>query len=203
MMIEKLSAAIGRNDWLSAACDRIAAEPDALTLLMSAAGRHCGRSQLASLPGWRADDAARVLMLAAVPLRGPDLAAAVSTAYWQGDADEKRAVLLALPALDVGTGCADLLRDALRTNDTRLVAAALGPYARHLDDETWRQGVLKCVFMEVPLAVVDRLDERADDRLATMLAAYSAERQAAGRTIPADAAALEARLTQGGHHADL
>jgi hypothetical protein len=112
-------------------------------------------------------------------------------------------VLLALPALDIGTGCVDLLRDALRTNDTRLVAAALGPYARHLDDETWRQGVLKCVFMQVPLAVIDRLDERADGRLATMLAAYAAERQAAGRTIPADAAALEARLTQGGRHADL
>ena len=45
-----------------------------------------------------------------------------------------------------------LLADALRTNDTRLVAAALGPYAtRHFDTESWRQGVLKCLFVGVPL----------------------------------------------------
>ena len=57
-------------------------------------------------------------------------------------------------------------RDALRTNDTRLVAAALGPYAAaHLDGHGWRQGVVKCVFMGVPLDAVADLDERADDEL--------------------------------------
>jgi hypothetical protein len=75
-----------------------------------------------------------------------------------------------------------------------LVAAALGPYAGHLDDPAWRQGVLKCVFMAVPLSVVDRLDERADGELARMLAGLAAERQAAGRAMPADATALLHRL---------
>ena len=74
-----------------------------------------------------------------------------------------------------------LLHDAIRTNDTRLVAAALGPYAGHLDDAAWRQAVLKCVFMGVPLAAVDGLDERADAELAAMLAALADERAAAGR----------------------
>ena len=41
-----------------------------------------------------------------------------------------------------GRRCLPVVRDALRTNDTRLVAAALGPYAAaHLDDAAWRQAV--------------------------------------------------------------
>ena len=89
-----------------------------------------------------------------------------------------------------------LLHDALRTNDARLVAAALGPYAEHLDPDTWRQGVVKCVFMGVPLSVVDDLDRRTDRELTTMLAALAAERRAAGRAMPADAAALLERTKE-------
>lgn len=185
------------NDWLTAAVARIAADPQAIHVLMPAAGRQCGRGPLPGVPGWRIDDAARLRLLTALPQRAEALAAEVRTIYHHGDGDEKRAVLLALPWLDVGTDCLDLLRDALRTNDTRLVAAALGPYARHLDDLAWRQGVLKCVFLEIPLSVVDGLDERADAELARMLAALAEERHAAGRSMPADAAELLARLHGG------
>lgn len=119
----------------------------------------------------------------------PDrLLADVETLYRDGDADEKRAVLRALPALPVSAGALPLVRDALRTNDTRLVAAALGPYATaHLDDDAWRQGVLKCLFVGVPIAAVDGLDRRADAELVRMVAAYAEERRAAGREVPADA----------------
>ena len=75
-----------------------------------------------------------------------------------------------------------LVQDALRTNDTRLVAAALGPYARrYLDDHAFRQAVLKCVFMAIPLAAVAGLDRRADAELARMLADYAAERSRRAR----------------------
>ncbi|MFJ6956359.1 EboA domain-containing protein, partial [Micromonospora aurantiaca (nom. illeg.)] len=104
-------------------------------------------------------------------------------------------VLRALPLLPIGAECVPLLHDAIRTNDTRLVAAALGPYARHLEQATWRQAVLKCVFTGVPLAVVDGLPERADGELARMLAAFAAERHAAGRDMPADATDVLRRLT--------
>ncbi|MEK8109707.1 EboA domain-containing protein [Micromonospora sp. M12] len=59
-------------------------------------------------------------------------------------------MLRALPLLPIGGAGVPLLHDAIRTNDTRLVAAALGPYARHLDPAAWRQAVLKCVFSGVP-----------------------------------------------------
>ncbi|MEU8264235.1 EboA domain-containing protein [Micromonospora sp. NPDC048999] len=182
--------------WLDEALARVAAEPDAVGRLFPAAGRHCGRGPLPAAPGWHADEAARALLLCALPA---DRAATEAEAgYRYGDADEKRAVLKALPLLPIGAQAVPLLHDAIRTNDTRLVAAALGPYARHLDQPTWRQAVLKCVFMGVPLSVVDGLDERADAEVATMLGGLTEERRAAGRDTAADALALLDRLTTGG-----
>jgi hypothetical protein len=195
-----LDGALTDPEWLDRALERIAADPKAIEELFPAAGRHCGRGPLPhpapGALGWSVDDAARTLLLTALPSESaPALTAAVTALYRYGDAAEKRGVLRALPRLDLGDGAVDLLRDALRTNDTRLVAAAMGPYARHLDAEAWRQGVLKCVFMEIDLAVIDGLDERADAELARMLEGLAAEREAAGRTIPADAYALLDRLS--------
>jgi hypothetical protein len=195
-----LDGALTDPDWLERALERVAADPKAVEELFPAAGRHCGRGPLPRPGpgelGWSVDDAARTLLLTALPSESAtELAATVTMLYRYGDAAEKRGVLRALPRLDLGNQAVDLLRDALRTNDTRLVAAAMGPYARHLDDEAWRQAVLKCVFMEIELTVIDALDERADAELTRMLDGLAAERQAAGRTIPADAYALLDRLS--------
>ncbi|MEH0823511.1 MULTISPECIES: EboA domain-containing protein [unclassified Micromonospora] len=179
-------------DWLAAALRRVAAEPPTIARFFPAAGRRCGRGELVDAPGWTADEAARALLLVALPA---DHAAHAEALYRDGDAAEKRAVLKALPLLPVGAAGVPLLHDAIRTNDTRLVAAALGPYARHLDPASWRQAVLKCVFAGVPLAAVADLDRRADGELAAMLAALAAERHAAGRELPADATDLLDRLT--------
>ncbi|MEV4568797.1 EboA domain-containing protein [Nonomuraea sp. NPDC049419] len=175
--------------WLEEALAAAADRPDSAVRSFAAAGRRAGRAALADAPGWTADEAARALLLAALP---PGQASAY---YEHGDADEKRAVLKALPLLNAGTDAVPLLQDAIRTNDARLLAAALGPYARHLDQPSWRQAVLKCVFMGVPLDAVHDLDRRADAELAAMLAAFAEERAAAGRPMPADAAALLHRLT--------
>ncbi|MFE9958442.1 EboA domain-containing protein [Micromonospora sp. NPDC005299] len=180
--------------WLDAALRRVATEPAAIPRLFATAARRCGRGPLPDPPGWTVDEAARALLLTALPA---DHAAAAETLYRHGDAAEKRAVLRALPLLPIGAECVPLLHDAIRTDDTRLVAAALGPYARHLEQPAWRQAVLKCVFTGVPLAVVDDLAGRADGELAAMLAGLAAERHAAGRSMPADAADLLDRLDAG------
>ncbi|PSK61376.1 hypothetical protein B0E53_06727 [Micromonospora sp. MH33] len=182
--------------WLDAALRRVAADPAAIPRLFAIAARRCGRGPLPDPPGWTVDEAARALLLTALPAGH---AAAAEALYRHGDAAEKRAVLRALPLLPIGAECVPLLHDAIRTNDTRLVAAALGPYARHLEQPAWRQAVLKCVFTGVPLAVVDGLDGRADGELAAMLAALAAERNAAGRAMPADATDLLDRLGAGSH----
>jgi hypothetical protein len=198
MMDEELRAALNGSladpSWLESALHRVAGDPDSIRSLFPAVGRRCGRGPVpdadAELAGWTVDDVARTLLLTALRLHGDGLAAEVTALYRYGDAAEKRGVLRALPRLDLADGAVELLHDAIRTNDTRLVAAALGPYARHLDDAMWRQAVLKCVFMEIPLSVVAGLAERADAELAVMLAGLAEEREAAGRVIPADATAL-------------
>jgi hypothetical protein len=182
--------------WLDSALERVGVDPAAIASVFPAAGRNCGHVPQPRPRGWPDADAARAMLLVRLPLSGAVLAAEVAALYRYGDRAERRAVLRTLPWLDVADGCVDLVRDALRTHDCGLVAAALGPYARHLDDAAWRQGVLTCVFMAIPLSVVDGLEDRAGGELATMLADLRAERLAAGRSMPADAAALLARLTQ-------
>jgi hypothetical protein len=87
----------------------------------------------------------------------------------------------------LGETALPLVADAIRTNDQRLLAAALGPYATEwLPPASFRQAVLKCVFAGVPLAVVDGLPGRADDELVRMMKDFAAERTAAGREVPVD-----------------
>ena len=184
-----LTAVPGRP-WLDDALARVRADPDTAGTLFARAERKLGREPLGGGGAWTAGRAGRALLLA--ELADP---ARIVTLYQHGDAAERLAVLTALPLLDLGDAGVPLLHDALRTNDTRLVGAALGPYAAHLDPATWRQGVVKCVFMGIPLSVVDRLTDRADPQLAAMLGALATERAAAGRRMPDDALALLDRLT--------
>jgi hypothetical protein len=186
MTLDDLRAALAGNAWLSEALATVAADPKAIARLFPAVGRTVGRDPLGQVPDWTADEAARALLLAASTQPQDDIV----SLYRHGDAAEKRAVLKALPFLPVGAAGVPLLHDAIRTNDTRLVAAALGPYAAHLDDHAWRQAVLKCVFMGIPLSAVDGLERRKDADLAEMLAGLVVERTAAGRETAADAVAL-------------
>jgi hypothetical protein len=173
--------------WLDGAMERVAAAAEAIRSLFPAVGRRCGRAPLDTPAGWTVDDAVRVLLLTGLPLSGRELAEEVADLYWYGDAAEKRGVLRGLPLLDLGDAALPLLHDALRTNDTRLVAAALGPYgAARLDAAAYRQAVLKCVFMGVPLAEIAGLPERRDAELARMFADFARERIAAGRPVPDD-----------------
>jgi hypothetical protein len=190
-------------EWLRAAVADVRARPEAVRTSFPAAGRHCGRSALVAgdpdgLVHGTVDDAARGLLLAALPLTGAALTAEVVGLYRFGDAAERRGVLRGLPAVDVavdvavdatggvGADLVELVLDGLRTNDRRLVAAALGPCARRLADHDWRHGVLKCLFTGVPLAAVADLDERADPELGAMFLSFAHERVAAGRDVPAD-----------------
>jgi len=193
MTLDELRAALAGVPewaWLADALVRVRADPDTVGPFFARAERKLGREPLVADSPWTAGRAGRALLLAEVA--DPER---IAMLYRQGDAAERLAVLAALPLLDLGDAAVPLLHDALRTNDARLVAAALGPYAAHLDADTWRQGVVKCVFMGIPLGAVDRLDDRADQALAGMLAALAQERAAADRRLPADAVALLNRLT--------
>ncbi|WP_329277207.1 EboA domain-containing protein [Streptomyces sp. NBC_01451] len=177
--------------WLDTALAEVVADPATIRTRFPAVRRHCGRAPLPD--GRTVDEAARVLLLAALPLRDQALADEVTALHRYGDPAEQRAVLRALPQLDQeGTGrFLDLVRQTLRGNDNTLIEAALGPYAAaHLPADEYRQAVLKCVFCEIPLARVAGLDDRADAELARMLGDFARERTAAGRPVPEDIAPL-------------
>jgi sugar phosphate isomerase/epimerase len=159
------------SQWLGEA--RAAGEGE-LAVQLAAAGRRVGRANA---------ETARIRLLQSFQLSPQTL----SELYRYSDNDEKRAILRACPT-------PGLLRDALRSNDSRLVAAALGPGAAQLANAEWRQGVLKAVFMGLPLAQVHGLQERADSELGRMLDGLRKEREAAGRVMPADAISLLERL---------
>ncbi|WP_210584966.1 EboA domain-containing protein [Streptomyces sp. GESEQ-35] len=168
--------------WLDRALDEATAHPgthgpiSVWELRLAEAGRRCGTEHA---------DAARVLILHAARADTD----ALTRVYSQGTAAERRAVLHALPHLVPGPDALPLVEDALRTNDTRLLAAAVGPYAaRHLTPHHWRHAVLKCLFTGVPVDEVADLERRAyaDAELARMLGDYASERTAAGRPVPED-----------------
>lgn len=191
MKIKSVQAAVTKaldpagSVWFAEARQQIAADRAALARLFPAVGRKCGRGQLwtddPELIGWTVDDAVRALLLLGASVED------VTAVYNYGDAAERRAVLRALPLLDLGDAAVPLVLDALRTNDTRLIAAAVGPYsAEHLPDDAWRHAVLKCVFLGIPLAWVADLERRKDDELVRMMRAFADERVAAGRPVPPD-----------------
>ncbi|MFD3531774.1 EboA domain-containing protein [Streptomyces sp. NPDC058664] len=162
--------------WLESALTEAAARTSGWEERFVTAGRHCGRTDT---------DEARVLLLRAA---GAD-AGTLTRLYHHGTAAERRAVLLSLPALVPGPEALPLVEDALRTHDTSLITAALGPYAAtHLTPHAWRHALLKCLFTGVPVSSVAALAERAagDTELARMLTDHAAERTAAGRALPAD-----------------
>ena len=181
--------------WLIRCCDEAASTP-AVLRAFPAVGRRLGRGPLPGCDpaggyGWTVDDAGRTrLLIAASASRDGDaLAALAGQLYRHGDAAERRGVLRALDALPLGERGLPLLRDALRTNDARLVAAAAGGQyaARLLPDADLAQAVLKCLFTGVPLAAVAAVPGRVTPELARMTADFAHERVAAGRDVPEDA----------------
>lgn len=188
---EQLRAAL-TDEARSALDDMLAAlraRPATLGVVFPAAARRTARGALGE-DGPRIEDAVRVELVAGAAAHlAPDaLLGELEQLYRYGDGDEKRAVLMALSCLDDPRldGSA-LLLDALRANDVRLVAAAMGPHADRLSPHDWRHGVLKCLFVGVPLHRVTDLAGRADAELAAMVRRYVTEREAAGRPVPDDA----------------
>ena len=204
--------------WLEPARAEVSQHPAAITRYFPAVSRRCGRAPLRDddpqgVHYGRIDDAARGVLLGALTLRGAKCVELLDDLYYYGDAGEKRGVLRGLHLLDdcavspgtgIGSALLPLIDDALRSNDVRLIAAALQPYgAHHLGLEAYRHAVVKCVFTGVPLHVIANLAERQDADLARMLVDLAHERTAAGREIPGDIPSVVAAFPECLNRTDL
>lgn len=180
--------------WLSDATAAVRDCPDHMDTLLAVAGRACGRGPLPGGPAvaaWSTDDAVRVLLLTSLPCRGHELASLLTRLYRNGDAAERRGVLRSLSFFGtphaLGARTVPLVEDALRTNDPRLVGAAVGDYARrHLAAPAFHHALLKCVFLGIPLATVAPPPVPDAPELLRMMGDFAAERRAAGRPVPSD-----------------
>ncbi|MFE9438264.1 hypothetical protein ACFYO2_04500 [Streptomyces sp. NPDC006602] len=94
--------------WFDAAVARVTAGPAAIRVLFPAVRRHCGREPLPD--GRTVDEAARALLLTALPLQGEALVEAVRALHRYGDPAEQRTVLRALPLFDEEGRFLDLVR---------------------------------------------------------------------------------------------
>ncbi|WP_026115464.1 EboA domain-containing protein [Nocardiopsis kunsanensis] len=181
---------------LATMVERVRESPDRVAVLFPAAARRVARGAGPSgdpdgVLGPTLEDLVRLeLLRACAGVLTPDaLAREVADLYHHGDSGERRAVLRGLAVLDPASApvARELMADALRTNDTRLIAAAAsGPATDLLDAHAWRQAVLKCLFVGVPLADVRGVPERVDAELVRMCADYADERERAGRPVPDD-----------------
>ncbi len=62
--------------------------------------------------------------------------------------------------------------------------ALRNPYpADYMDQGAWNQVVLKALFVESPLYLIEGIDRRANEKLAHMLVDYAHERWAADRSV--------------------
>jgi len=202
------------EDWMAKARDAVREKPPAALRWLAQAGLGVGRDLVdeASDPngqvlGTTADAARAELITVLAEAQSPqDFAISVTTLYDQGDNEVKRGVLRglnlltergALPEEAVTAGVA-LVHDAFRANDPRLVASGMGAFAgAHLDQDTWRQGVIKLVFMDVPFTAVAGLDERRDAELERMARDLVRERSSAGRVITQDLSTLAEPIAKG------
>jgi hypothetical protein len=173
-------------EWLRQATSELWSQPADIHVRFPMVSRKLGRAPLDAdaAPGdphaWMLDDAGRTLLLRAL---GDGVLDELGELYRYGDAAERRGILRALPHLPVGDRAVWIVEDAIRTNDTSLIAAALGPYATaHLSDAAYDQAVLKCAFVGVSLLPLHGL-ARVTPNGARMLAALVHERVAAGRDV--------------------
>ncbi|MGW4241383.1 EboA domain-containing protein [Nocardia sp. NPDC004722] len=180
--LEALHAAA--DPWLRRAELSVRTDPSSIHDLFAMAGREAGAA---------GPNRARQRLLRAYAESAQNPSEGFVALYWHGTSTERRAVLDGLA--DIGDQLADtgveLVKDALRSNDTGVIAAAMGSFAAmRLDQPSWRHGVLKCLFMGIPLDTIADLGDRIDATLLGMVSAFAEERRLAGRPVPDDAVQL-------------
>jgi len=207
----------GPSKWLDDQCAKVVAgNVQTLFLAFGLVPRKTGKADLAltstelaqaaeARPGWyprdwSVDQAARTLLLLQLP--APDAAAYVGTLdqmFAAGEVGELVALYQALPLLPHPAAHVWRARECVRTN-MKAVFTALAhhnPYpSEQLDEASWNQLILKCLFVGVALDPVVGIDERSNAILTRMLTDYAHERWAAKRMV------LPELWRPVGHHAD-
>jgi hypothetical protein len=192
---------LGPVPWLDGQLARVAAGDErALFLGLGLAGRKVGRAPLVVDPalaaaarpgwdpaGWSADQAARTLLVLALPAADPTRwLATLDHCFHAATVGELVALYQALPLLPHPQLLAARASEGVRNAMTPVLAAvALGnPYpGESLADEAFNQMVLKCFFNGLDSTRIHGLSRRCNAELGCMLAHYAHERRLASRPV--------------------
>jgi hypothetical protein len=146
------------------------------------------KARIGFQPGhWTVDQAARTLLLLALPVPDPDgFVRTLDKLFNDGDLGELVALYQALPLLPEPEAHRARAAEGVRSNMQAVFEAIAlrNPYpAEQLEDSAFNQLVLKCLFLGSPLHLVHGVDRRANATLARMLCDYAHERWSAGRAV--------------------
>jgi hypothetical protein len=193
--------------WLKERCAEISAgaPQSAFFPAFGQALRHAGKDAIALSPAeqarassahpgwdlrdWSLADAARAALL--LSLRpGPKAVETVLALHQTADLGEHVALVRALFLMPDARELLHVAREAVRSNMRDVFAAVSqrNPYpAEHADEIAWNQMVVKCLFVDLPLAPVFGLDRRRNPALAAMIVGLARERKAAKRALSPEA----------------
>jgi hypothetical protein len=211
-LLKALDARLTAGDaaWLRGQCDALSAGAPERTLHLAfgQANRKAGAvaraffaasaaeqaQAFAVHPGWdlrewNVEQAARAALLLSLPA-SPATVKAILALFQTADLGENVALMRALFLLPDAGALLHIGREAIRSNmgDVFRAVTQRNPYAaEHFDEIAWNQMIVKCLFVDLPLASVHGLDARVNAELARMITGLARERWAAGRDISPEA----------------
>lgn len=171
--------------------DKIKADSKGLSLAFVMAPRQVSKTRVGIIPGWNwqnstLDQLVRVYLLIHLAEK-EDGKARINTLFDTAEMYELVALYRALPVIKSPEIWLNRATDAVRSNMGPVFdAIAFGnPYPlQHFSELAWNQLVLKCIFNDKPIHLIEGLDERANQALADTLADFAHERWSAGRRVP-------------------
>lgn len=157
-------------------------------------GKRIIQSKITNLNGlqiqhWTLDRLVRVYLL--LLLEQPANVSSTSqieTLFDTAEINESVALFSALPLFTQPKNWMHRATEAVRSNigDVFNSFAFANPFpAAYFTESAWNQLVLKCIFNDKPIHLIQGIDHRANQTLANTLSDFAHERWAAGRTVPA------------------
>ena len=140
-----------------------------------------------SVNNWSLVRLSRVWLLTQLdPSDKEDYVKSIETLFDTAEMNELVALYSALPLLSYPEQWLFRATDAVRSNMGFVFdAIALhNPYpAKHFSELAWNQLVLKTIFNDKPIHLIEGLENRANEKLALTLSDFAHERWAAGRSV--------------------
>jgi hypothetical protein len=144
-----------------------------------------------SINGWSLDRLVRVYLLTTLDGSEKDIyTKTLHSLFETAENNEAVALMSALPFFAYPEYWLLRATDAVRSNIGLVFDAIVfqNPYPmQNFSELAWNQLVLKCIFNDKPIHLIQGLNERANQALAISISNLAHERWAAGRTITAQA----------------